>query len=168
MHRLKTFYVLHGLIMWHRETLTNNVTVQSCTERYFWTTHCCSVHCILVSLIKLGGVHSQYISQGLDHIKKPGQKPREWLVDDSSNVELEVLGSRGTAVELVAHISRGTHAGCPSAEGNKSTAPLLLLFFNVSASHTAEMYQFWLDTLWNTEICWASRSLNRNEHQTRI
>lgn len=69
------------------------------------------------------------------------------MVDDSSNVEMEVLGSRGTAVELVAHISRGTHAGCPSAGGNKSTAPLLLLFFNVSASHTTEMYQFRLDTL---------------------
>ncbi len=110
--------------------------------------YCCSVltRCILVSVIKLGRVHSQYISQGFDHIKKPGQKPREWLVDDSSNVEVEVLGSSGTAVELVAHISRGTHVRCPSAGGNKSTAPLLLLFFNVSASHTAEMYQFRLDS----------------------
>lgn len=115
--------------------------------------YCCSVltRCILVSVIKLGGVHSQYISQGFDHIKKPGQKPREWLVDDSSNVEVEVLGSSGTAVELVAHISRGTHVRCPSAGGNKSTAPLLLMFFNVSASHTAEMYQCRLDTLWNTQ-----------------
>lgn len=115
----------------------------------------CSVltRCILVSVIKLGGVHSQYISQGVDHIKKPGQKPREWLVDDSSNVE--VLGSSGTAVELVAHISRGTHVRCPSAGGNKSTAPLLLLFFNVRASHTAEMYQFRLDTLRNTVMSFA-------------
>ncbi len=138
------------------QVVTNNVTVQPCTERYFWTISLLLflTRCILVSVIKLGGVHTQYISQGVDHIKKPGQKPREWLVDDSSNVE--VLGSSGTAVELVAHISRETHVRCSSARGNKSTAPpLMLLFFNVRASHTAEMYQFRLDTLWNTTMSFA-------------